>query len=87
MRATRVTSTRPPKSSSPSNELLFGLLFADLLHHENFDATEFLLKAVSEIVRAIFEKDDEAECEKHEKSDPEDPAQQRHDVSLTEALF
>jgi len=83
----RVTWMPAPKSSSSSDELLFRLLFADLLHDKTFHATEFLLESVGEIVRAIFEKDDEAECEKHKKSDPENPAQQRHGISLTEALF
>lgn len=78
---------RSARSNLPSKRLFFRFLFADLLHHEAFHPTEFLLKSVGEIVCAIFEKNNEAECEEDEESDPKYPAQQRHGASLTEALF
>jgi hypothetical protein len=67
--------------------LFLRLLFADLVHHKTFHPAKFFLKAVGEIVRAVFKKNDKAEREKDKQGDPKDPAQQRHGASLTEAQF
>jgi hypothetical protein len=53
------------------------------LYNEGFHASEFLLEAGREIVRAVFEEDDEAEREKEKQNEPKQPAEQRHGCSVT----
>ena len=50
----------------------------DRLLHEVPHALEFLLKARDEIMRPVFEQDNEAEGEKDKQQKPEKSAQQSH---------
>jgi hypothetical protein len=47
---------------------------------------ELLLKAGNEVGRAILKKDDEAECEKHKKHEPEETPDETHGRRLTYRL-
>jgi hypothetical protein len=75
----RVTSRAFPKSNSPGDRLLIRFLgFTDLFQNERLHATEFFLKTGGKIVRAVFEKNDEAKGEEYKQSDPKYSAQQSH---------
>jgi deoxycytidine triphosphate deaminase len=63
----------------PSDRLLLRFLgFTDLFQNERLHATELFLKTHSKIVRAVFEKNDEAKSEEYKENDPKYSAQQGH---------
>jgi hypothetical protein len=75
------TSTIPSNWSSRTDSLIAraGLFlrllgFVRLLHDERFYARRFLLEPVNEVMRAVFEEDDEAKGEENKKYEPKESA-------------
>lgn len=57
--------------------------FFGLLNHERFNPRKLLLESARKVRRPVFEKNDEAKSEEHEKGKPKQPAQQNHGQDVT----